>query len=279
MILDWKKVAQHIYDWLQKEISYLKQKPKLVAVLIGENSPSLRYITQKRKWAEYVGMDFELIEQPSSTNTESLLEIIYTLNQDTKVHGYIVQLPLPPHIDSTKIIQSIDPQKDVDGFHSENQGKIVIWDESGLWACTPTWIIELLNYYKIDIIWKNIVVIWRSNIVWKPITNMLINKWATVTSCNSKTKNIEFYTKNADIVILAVGKPHFFKASFVWPNCTIIDVGFSVIDGNIYGDSDFDDFITQWNDITPVPGWVGALTVACLLKNTLKAYHNSQKIK
>lgn len=279
MILDWKKVAQHIYDWLQKEISYLEQKPKLVAVLIGENSPSLRYITQKRKWAEYVGMDFELIEQPSSTNTESLLEIIYTLNQDTKVHGYIVQLPLPPHIDSTKIIQSIDPQKDVDGFHPENQGKIVIWDESGLWACTPTWIIELLNYYKIDIIWKNIVVIGRSNIVGKPITNMLINKWATVTSCNSKTKNIEFYTKNADIVILAVGKPHFFKASFVWVNCTIIDVGFSVIDGSIYGDSDFDKFITQWNHITPVPGWVGALTVACLLKNTLKAYHNSQKIK
>lgn len=277
MILDGKVVAQDIYDTLKQEISLLREKPKLVAVLVGENSPSLRYINQKRKWAEYVWMDFELIEQPSSTTTDSLLEIIYRLNQDSKVHGYIVQLPLPAHIDSTKIIQSIDPQKDVDGFHPENQGKIVIWDESGLWACTPTGMIELLNYYNKEVIWKNIVVIGRSNIVGKPITNMLINKWATVTSCNSKTKNIEFYTKNADIVILAVWQPRFFKASFVSPHCTILDVGFSVIDGKIYWDSDFDELVIQGNDITPVPGWVGVLTVASLLFNTLKAYKYQRK--
>lgn len=274
MLLDWKIVAQSIYDDLKTKISSLEKKPKLAVILVWENPSSIRYVNQKQKWAEYTWIDFELLKFEENIKENELLKVIDKLNNDKNINWYIVQLPLPKHINEKIIINSILPEKDVDGFHPVNQWKIVIWDDSWLAPCTPTWMIELLNYYKVDIIWKNVVIVWRSNIVWKPIANLLINIGATVTICNSKTKNIEYYTKNADIVITAMWSPKFLTTDKINQNSIIVDVWFTVIDWKIYWDADFENIIKNWNSITPVPGWVWALTVACLMKNTLKAYKN-----
>lgn len=274
MILDGKKVAQEVYDELKNSISKLSSPPHLHAILVGKNSPSMRYISQKQKWAEYIWMQFTLHNFDENITENELLKCINWLNTDTWVDGFIVQLPLPKHINESNIINAIAPQKDVDGFHPINQGKIVIWDASWLKACTPAGMMELLKYYHIDPKWKNITIIGRSNIVGKPIANLLINAQATVTICNSQTKNIDFFTKNSDIVITALGKPHFLTTDKISQNTIVIDVGFSVIDGKIYGDADFENILQQWNPITPVPGGVGSLTVAMLLKNTFQAYKN-----
>ncbi|MDD5769480.1 MAG: bifunctional 5,10-methylenetetrahydrofolate dehydrogenase/5,10-methenyltetrahydrofolate cyclohydrolase [Candidatus Gracilibacteria bacterium] len=272
MILDGKIVAEKIYNELKNEILPLEKKPKLGAILIGNNSSSIRYIKQKQKWAEYIGVDFELLTFDENISQISLLEEINKLNIDENISGFIIQLPLPKHINEQEIINSINPEKDVDGFHPINQGKIVIGDETGLKPCTPAGVIELCKFYNIDLIGKNIVIIGRSNIVGKPLANMLINMQATLTICNSKTKNIDFYTKNADIIITAMGSPEFLTTEKINKDTVVIDVGFSVIDGKIYGDCDFENIIQNGNKITPVPGGVGALTVAMLMKNTLKAY-------
>lgn len=277
MLLDWKIVAQSIYDDLKTKISSLEKKPKLAVILVWENPSSIRYVNQKQKWAEYIWIDFELLKFEENIKENELLKVIDKLNTDKNINWYIVQLPLPKTINEKIIINSILPEKDVDGFHPVNQWKIVIWDDSWLAPCTPAWMIELLNYYKVDIIWKNVVIIWRSNIVWKPIANLLINIGATITICNSKTKNIEYYTKNADIIITAIWSPKFLTTNKINPNSIIVDVWFTVIDGKIYWDTDFENIIKNWNPITPVPGWVWALTVACLMKNTLKAYKNQKK--
>lgn len=274
MILDWKQVSQKIYDDIKNEVSNLEKKPKLWAILVWNNSSSLRYINQKKKWSEYVWMDFELFHFEENISEEKLLFEVNKLNNDENISWFIVQLPLPVWINEKKIINSISPEKDVDGFNPINQWKIVIWDENWFAPCTPIWIIELCHFYNIDLVWKNIVVIWRSNIVWKPITNLLINIWATVTSCNRNTKNIEFYTKNADIVITAMWNPNFLTLDKINKNTIVIDVWFTVIDEKIYWDADFENIKNNWNMITPVPGWVWALTVAMLIKNTLKAYKN-----
>ncbi|MBW7954593.1 bifunctional 5,10-methylenetetrahydrofolate dehydrogenase/5,10-methenyltetrahydrofolate cyclohydrolase [Candidatus Gracilibacteria bacterium] len=277
MILDGKEVAKKIYEELKKDILKLEKKPKLGVILVGNNPSSIRYINQKQKYAKEVGIDFELFSFDENVLEKDLLEKINILNNDESISGYIVQLPLPRHIDEKTIINSISPKKDVDGFHTINQGKIVIGDESGLTPCTPSGILEIFKYYNIDLIGKNIVVVGRSNIVGKPIANMLINKQSTVTICNSKTKNIEFFTKNADIVILALGKPNFLTLDKIGDNTIVIDVGFTVIDGKIYGDACFGEILQNGNPITPVPGGVGVLTVAMLLKNTYKAFfYNSQ---
>jgi len=215
MILDGKIVAQAIYEEIKQEISTLTQKPKLWVILVGNNPSSLRYIKQKQKWAEYVGIDFEIFSFEENIAKKDLLECVHKLNNDENISWYIVQLPLPAHINEKNIINSIAPEKDVDGFHPENQWKIVIWDTSGLAPCTPTGMMELLKYYNIDVVWKNVVIIGRSNIVGKPIANLLINASATVTICNSKTKNIEVFTKNADIIITAMWKPKFLNG---WKN-------------------------------------------------------------
>lgn len=274
MILDWKIVAEKIYADVKKEIEKLSKKPTLAVILIWNNTSSVRYVSQKEKWAKFVWIDFKLFHFDENITQIQLLQNIDKLNYDKNVNGYIVQLPLPKHIDEKIIINSINPAKDVDWFHQENQWKIVIWDNSGFTPCTPAWIIELLNYYNIDVIGKNIVVIWRSNIVWKPIANLLINKQATVTICNSKTKNIEFYTKNSDIIITAIWKPKFLTVDKINKNTVIIDVWFTILDNKIYWDSDFEKIFAAWNPITPVPWWVWPLTVAILMKNVLKALYN-----
>ena len=271
MIIDWKKTAQKIYDSLKEEIKNSQKEYSLTAILVGKNSPSLRYIKQKEKWANYVWIKFRLLEFDDNISEKELLEVIRNLNNDPKTTAFIVQLPLPKHINTEKIINSISAKKDADWFTPINLWKLVLWDKNALISCTPAGIMELLKEYKIELLWKNAVIIWRSNIVWKPLANLFINAWATTTICNSKTKNLEFFTKNADIIVVATWKPHLLKASMVSENSIIIDVWFSVIDWKILGDCDFGNLEKKVKLITPVPGWVWPMTVACLMKNTIKA--------
>ncbi len=273
MIIDWKKISEKIYEKLKDDVSQITwEKPTLWAILVWENSASLRYIRQKRKWAEFVWMNFELKQFDEKVSEEELLEFIASWNKNRSISWYIVQLPVPQHINSTKLLRTISPDKDVDWFHPENQWKILIWDTSGFAPCTPYWVMWIFKKLNIDLIGKKIVVIGRSNIVWKPITAMLINRWATVTCCNSQTPDITEFTKMSDIVICAAWQPWLLKLEDINDDTIVIDVWFTVIEGKIYWDAEFDNIHANWNLITPVPGWVWRLTVANLLKNTLKAY-------
>jgi methylenetetrahydrofolate dehydrogenase (NADP+)/methenyltetrahydrofolate cyclohydrolase len=279
MIIDWKKIAKEIYDDLKNKIEKLDKKPSLWAILVWNNSSSLRYIEQKKKWAKYVWIEFNLKHLNENIKEEELLGIVKELNNDENISGYIIQLPLPSNIDSNKIISSIDSKKDVDWFTPENQWKICIWDKSWLSPCTPAWIMYILEYLKVDFNWKEICVIWRSNIVWKPITNMLLNTWATVTNCNSKTKDLKSHTLKSDIIISAAWMPGLVKEDMVKNSAIIIDVGFTVKNSKIYWDVEYDSIVSKKEcQITPVPWWVWALTVAMLMNNTFKAYKNHNNL-
>jgi len=271
MIIDGKKIAETLYNNLKNDIQKQWIRPTLAAILVWENSASLRYIKQKRKWAEFVGIDFKLIQLKSNVTQIELEKTIDEVNNNNSIDGYIVQLPLPKHINETVIISRIDVRKDVDGFHPENVWKVLIGDSSGFVPCTPAGVMYMFETMKTNLPGKLITIVWRSNIVWKPLAALLINAWATVTVCNSKTINLKKHTSTADIVIMATGQPHLLKVDMVKIWTTVIDVWFTVIDGKIYWDADFDIMEKIWNIITPVPGWVWALTVAMLMKNTLQA--------
>jgi len=285
MIIDWKKIADKMYVDLKKEISRDSRPavPTLWAILVWDNSASIRYIKQKRKWAKYVGMNFELKQFDQNISEEELLQFIESWNNEKNISWYIIQLPLPEHMNSTKILRSVSPQKDVDWFHPENQGKVLLWDQSWFAPCTPHWVMEIFE--ELDPLltspqgrgikglqWKEVVVIWKSNIVGKPLVAMLMNAWATVISCNSKTPDINKFTKRADIVISAAWVPWLLKLENINKKTIVIDVWFTIVDWKIYWDAEFDEINNNGNLITPVPGWVGRLTVANLLKNTFKAH-------
>lgn len=272
MILDWKKIASEIYNELCSQIQTLKTKPVLGAVLVWDSESSLRYIKQKRKFAEKIGMWFELFQFENTISEDELKHEIISLNNNSNISGYIVQLPLPEHIDPLRIIRNIDPKKDVDGFHPENIGKIMIGDTTGFSPCTPAWIIKIFRYYNISLSGKQVVVLWQSNIVGKPITQMCINAGATVSSCNHMTPDISLYTKKADIIISATGVVWLITPEIVKADSIIIDVWFTVLDGMIFWDAQYDELLTQGHVITPVPGGVGPMTVAMLLSNTLQAH-------
>lgn len=272
MIIDGKKMAQEWYEKLKADIEKLEKKPCLVAILVWNSEASLKYIGQKRKWAEFVGINFKLFHFEETVSEESVLACVLSLNNNPDVNGFIVQLPLPAHIHKDTIIDAIDPRKDVDGFHPVNQWKILIWENNGFVPCTPDWVMDIFKQLSLDLNWKNIVVIGRSNIVGKPLVNMCINAGATVISCNSKTRDIKNYTKSADIVILAAGVPGLLTLDMIQDSTIIIDVWFTMKDGRVYGDASFEEINNNGNLITPVPGWVGALTVLHLMKNTYKAY-------
>lgn len=271
MIIDWKKIAWEIYEKLKEQISKMDRKPSLGVILVWNNPSSEKYVEQKKKWAEFVGMNFALYRFETNISEKELLEEVEKLNNDTNTSGFIVQLPLPDSIDDKKIINAINPTKDVDWFHPINQGKILIWDNSWLAPCTPSGIMEIFSHYDINLSGKIVTVIWKSNIVWKPITAMLINAWATVISCNSKTPDISKFTSISDIIISATGQAWIIKQEMVKDWVILIDVWFNYIDWKIYWDMDFENLKDKTSMITPVPGWVGAMTVAVLLKNTLKA--------
>ena len=275
VLIDGKKVSAEIRGRLEKETAELKTKtgrtPGLATVLVGEDPASAVYVRNKNKICHEVGFQSFGQNLPAETTEEELLDIIKKLNSNDEVNGILVQLPLPDHIDSEKILLSIDPEKDVDGFHPINVGKLAIGNAL-LTPCTPTGIIALLDYYKIEIPGKHAVVLGRSNIVGKPVAHLLLQRHATVTICHSKTTNLKEITLQADILIAAVGRPHFVGSEMVKEGAVVIDVGINRVDGKLVGDVEFDPVAEKAAFITPVPGGVGPMTIALLMKNTLKAF-------
>lgn len=280
MLLDGKDSAKQIKLDIKQEVEELKTKyrktPKIAIVLVGCNSASEIYVRNKIKAASFVGMEHELVNLDESITMEELLSVVERLNNDDTVNGIIVQLPLPKHLDEHTVINHISNEKDADGFGLENKGKLF----SGLGCfkpATPLGIMYLLERYNIDIEGKSAVVVGRSNIVGKPMALMLLEKNATVTIAHSRTKNLQEVTKNADILVVAIGKAKFITEDMVKDGAVVIDVGINRVDGVLYGDVDFDNVVNKASYITPVPGGVGPLTIAMLLKNTVEAFKNQNK--
>jgi methylenetetrahydrofolate dehydrogenase (NADP+)/methenyltetrahydrofolate cyclohydrolase len=284
-ILDGKKTSQDIKNEIAATVKTMKDNgekvPHLAAVIVGTDGASLTYVGSKVRSCEQIGFESTLVSLPADITEETLLAKIKELNEDDNLDGYIVQLPLPKHIDEQKILMAIDPDKDVDGFHPANFGKMALDMETFLPA-TPFGIMELLERYKVETAGKHTVVIGRSHIVGRPMSILMSRKGypgdSTVTLTHSRTKNIEEYTKNADIIITALGVPNYLKADMVKEGVVVIDVGITrVADAShpkgyvITGDVDFDGVSKKSSFITPVPGGVGPMTIAMLLKNTLLA--------
>lgn len=275
-IIDGKTISDSIKLEIKNKVKDLKTKPKLVVIQVGNDSASNVYVKNKEKSALEVGFDFEHLKYDESIDENLLVSVIHELNQDTKVNGIIVQLPLPSSLNSKKIIDEINPIKDVDGLTNINLGKLIN-DEESLTPCTPNGIMYLLNEINVDLKGKNVVIVGRSNLVGKPLIHMLLKYDATVTICHSKTNNLDNFTKQADILIVAVGKKHLITSDMVKNDSIIIDVGINKIDDRLYGDVDFENVIDKVAYITPVPKGVGPMTVAMLLKNTLKSYNLMNK--
>jgi methylenetetrahydrofolate dehydrogenase (NADP+) / methenyltetrahydrofolate cyclohydrolase len=282
-LIDGKKVSQQIREIISKSVEELKSKniePGLVVILVGDDPASAIYVRNKEKSAQKLGMYSETIRLDASTSQEELVELISKLNVDDKCNGILVQLPLPKHIDEPTILKSINPKKDVDCFHPENVGRLVTGNPY-LLPCTPAGIIEMLKAYNISTAGKHVVIAGRSNIVGKPMANILVQKQdyanATVSIVHSRTKNIEQYFKNADIIIAAMGSAQFVKASMVKEGVVIIDVGMNRIPADnekgykLVGDADFEGLLPKVSKITPVPGGVGPMTITMLLHNTVEA--------
>ena len=274
-IIDGKLVSKSIRENLTLQINEFKTQtgitPGLAVIMVGDNPASAVYVRNKHKGCTEVGIKSYQIELPTETSEEELLSKIDELNQDENVHGILVQLPLPKHINEEKVINHISADKDVDAFHPVNVGKIMIGNYSFL-PCTPAGIMELLSYYNVEIAGKRCVVIGRSNIVGKPMALLLLEKHGTVTVCHSRTKNLADITKEADILVVAIGKAAFLTADMVKEGAVVIDVGINRLpDGKLCGDVDFDNVSKVASLITPVPGGVGPMTITMLLKNTLTA--------
>ena len=282
MIIDGKKIAKDLRQNLKNEIQNLKNnvKPYLVVILIGNNIASQIYVKNKEKSASEVGIKSKVIKLEVNISEKDLIKKIEYLNLDINVHGILVQLPLPKHIDERKIISKIDPIKDVDGFHPVNVGNLSSGNDAMI-PCTPLGCYLLLKNTIQNLSGKNVVIIGRSNINGKPMAQLLLKENCTVTVTHSKTKNIEKICKHADIIVVAVGKPKMINKNWVNKNSVVIDVGINRIEENgskkIVGDADFENIKNEVFAITPVPGGVGPMTIACLLKNTLKAFKNQVK--
>ena len=277
-IIDGKKVSSHIIENITTEVKSLKLKidksPGLAVILVGDDPASAVYVRNKNKTCTNIGFQsFENI-LPSDTSELKLLNLIDELNNNDHINGILVQLPLPKHISSHKILEAIKPEKDVDGFHLQNVGRLVTGNPSFI-PCTPAGIIQLLDYYSVDLEGKNAVVLGRSNIVGKPVAFLLLEKNATVTICHSRTKDLSKITRQADVLIAAIGKPNFVTADMVKDDSVIIDVGINRVDGKLVGDVDYQVVSQKVSLITPVPGGVGPMTIAMLMANTLQSFKNS----
>ncbi|PRX26928.1 methylenetetrahydrofolate dehydrogenase (NADP+)/methenyltetrahydrofolate cyclohydrolase [Orenia metallireducens] len=272
-ILDGRKVAKELEAEIGQVVENLTKQgitPGLTVILVGDNPASEIYVSYKEKACKRVGINSNLIKLPAEINEEELLGEVERLNQDDSVDGILVQLPLPEHIDEEKVINTIRADKDVDGFHPINIGKLMI-NGSGLHSCTPRGIMEILHRYEIEVEGKNAVIIGRSNIVGKPMAQMLLQENATVTICHSRTKDLKEHTLKADILVAAVGRAEFVTADMVKKGAVIIDVGINRTENGLLGDVEFKGVKEKAAAITPVPGGVGPMTIATLLKNTLKA--------
>lgn len=271
-IIDGKAVSAAVKEQVKAETERLKEQgitPGLAVVLVGDDPASRVYVNNKKKACELVGFYSEEYALSADTTQQELLELVDKLNHDDKINGILVQLPLPKHLDDKAVIAAIDPKKDVDAFHAENVGKIMIGDYKFL-PCTPAGVMELLASENIEIEGKNCVVIGRSNIVGKPMAMLLLHKNGTVTITHSRTKNLKEICLNADIIVAAVGIAKFLKADMVKPGAVVIDVGMDRDEnGKLCGDVDFAEVEKRASYITPVPGGVGPMTIAMLMKNTL----------
>lgn len=271
-ILDGKKLRDKILVNLSEKVSKFQIKPKLVVILVGENPASKIYVNNKKKMAEKVGINSIIINYPENISEQVLLDKIQELNADKSVTAILVQFPLPAHISKDKAVNAILPQKDVDGFTPYNFGKLFSGEEPIVYPCTPKGVMLLLDEYNIELDGKHAVVIGRSNIVGRPMGQMLLNRNATVTMCHSHTKNLEQITKTADIVVSAVGK-NIIKGKMLKPDSVVIDVGiFKDENGKTRGDVEFDSAFKVASHISPVPGGIGPMTIASLMLNTVELF-------
>lgn len=277
ILLDGKKVAEHIYSKALLDISLLPFVPKITFIVVGADSASETYVKMKGKKSEALGLRHETIALPENTTEETLLLQIKNLNQNNDVNGILVQLPLPKHINKYRVLEAISPEKDIDGLHPINQGYLAI-GKPRFSPCTPAGVIEILKFYQIPIQGAKAVIVGRSEIVGKPMAQLLLLEDATVTLCHSRTKDLEKETREADILIAALGKPKFITGSMVREAAVVIDVGIHRVNEKIVGDVDFESVAPKCKAISPVPGGVGPMTIAMLMKNlTLAASFKSPK--
>ncbi|GEN84222.1 bifunctional protein FolD [Sporosarcina luteola] len=273
-LIDGVAIGKQLREEIKQGVSKLNAsgcKPGLAVILVGENPASQTYVKNKEKSSVEVGMKSELIKLPATVTETELLAYVDKLNKDESIHGILVQLPLPKHINEDLVIQAIDPNKDVDGFHPQSVGKMMIGQQTFL-PCTPHGIMEMLQRTGVEISGKHAVIIGRSNIVGKPMGQLLLQKDATVTYCHSRTKDLVSFTKQADILIVAIGRAKFVTAEHIKEGAVVIDVGMNRDEnGKLCGDVDFDEAKEIASAITPVPGGVGPMTITMLLKNTLQS--------
>lgn len=278
-IIDGKLVSKKIREMISDDVSALKEQgifPKLAVILVGNDPASAVYVRNKEKACLETGIEPMQITMPEETTEDELLSLIDKLNKDKTVNGILVQLPLPKHINENKVIERIEPKKDVDAFTHESVGRIVEGKYTFL-PCTPAGIMKLLEFYGVDIAGKECVVIGRSNIVGKPMALLLLNASGTITVCHSKTKNLAEITRRADILVVAIGKANFVTADMVKNGAVVVDVGINRLDnGKLCGDVEFESVAEKASLITPVPGGVGPMTITMLMKNTVFAAKNQQ---
>lgn len=277
-IIDGKMIAEKCRNDLKDKICKMNEKPNLSVIRIGEDAASIIYVRLKHKMCEELGIDFTEYHLDSNTKQEELLELINKLNNDEKVNGILLQSPIPYHLNILEAFKSISPEKDVDGFNPINLGKLVQGQEC-FTASTPLGVMKLLSEYNINVTGKHAVVIGRSNIVGRPMAELLLNANATVTICHSHTKDLSDITKTADLLVVAVGKPKFITADMIKEGAIVIDVGINrILDSKkIVGDVDFDEVKDKCEYITPVPGGVGPMTIVTLMANVIKAYEKQKK--
>ncbi len=279
VLLDGKVMAEELTEGLKQKISALKAQgitPGLAVILVGENPASQVYVRNKGKACEALGIYSETIRLPEDTTQEALESLIDRLNGDERVDGILVQLPLPGHLNEAAALRKIIPEKDVDGFHIENAGRLFT-GQPGVVACTPKGILHMLKAAHVPLSGKEAVVIGRSNIVGKPVAMLLLNENCTVTICHSRTADLSAHTRRADILVAAVGRPRFVTADMVKPGAAVIDVGINRVDGKVVGDVDFESVEKVAGYISPVPGGVGKMTIGMLMENTVEAAQRKAK--
>ncbi|MFA5470996.1 MAG: bifunctional 5,10-methylenetetrahydrofolate dehydrogenase/5,10-methenyltetrahydrofolate cyclohydrolase [Acholeplasmataceae bacterium] len=277
ILLDGKSVSRkrnlELKTKIEKAITTYKRAPKLAIILVGDNPASLSYVKGKKKACELVGIINEMYHLPANISENELKSLIEKLNDDESVDGILLQLPIPDHLNDDLLIDLISKDKDADGFHVVNQGYLY-QKKKTIYPATPKGIMTLLRTYNIDVLGMNAVIIGRSNIVGFPVARLLMDQGATITVCHSKTKDVGFHTRNADIIVVAAGRPHMLKKDMVKDGAIVIDVGVNRVDGKLIGDADFDDLKDKCSFLTPVPGGVGPMTIHSLLENTFELYMN-----
>ena len=274
-LIDGKKISSDIREELKEKIAKLQEEkgvtPGLAVILVGDDPASQVYVRNKERACKETGIYSEVLRLPADTTEEQLFSYIDGYNKNDRIHGLLVQFPVPGHLSQQRIIDRIDPSKDVDGLSYVNAGKLASGATDGLVSCTPRGILELVKRTGTQIEGKHVVIIGRSNLVGKPVAQLFLNENATVTICHSRTKDLPAVTRTADILIVAIGRPHFVKADFVKDGAIVIDVGTSRFEGKLTGDCDTDTIIEKASYITPVPGGVGPMTITMLLDNTVRA--------